>query len=288
MLFTVGAVVVFLSVFGGYAAMGGQLDVLWQPFEGVIICGAAAGAYLIANPMTVLTRTMGGIISIIKGPRYDKDNYIELLRMMYQLFRLAKTKGMLALEPHIENPDESELFAQFPSFQGNHHVLLFLCDYLRMISLGTENPHEIETLMDEEIETHHHELHQVASAVQVMADGLPALGIVAAVLGIIKTMGSITEPPEVLGAMIGGALVGTFLGVFVAYGFVGPIANAMTAAADSETKYYYCIKAGLLAYLSGHPPAIAIEFARKALLSEVRPTFYELEDAVADLPAVAA
>ena len=167
-------------------------------------------------------------------------------------------------------------------------MLLFLCDYLRMISLGTENPHEIETLMDEEIETHHHELHQVASAVQVMADGLPALGIVAAVLGIIKTMGSITEPPEVLGAMIGGALVGTFLGVFVAYGFVGPIANAMTAAADSETKYYYCIKAGLLAYLAGHAPAIAIEFARKALLSEVRPTFYELEDAVSDLPAATA
>ena len=288
MLFTVGVVVVFVSVLGGYAALGGHLAVLWQPFEVVIICGAAAGAYLIANPMPVLLRTMGGIINIIKGPKYSKDNYIELMSMMYQLFRLAKTKGMLALETHIENPDESDLFGQFPSFQSNHHVLLFLCDYLRMISLGTENPHEIETLMDEEIETHHHELHQVASAVQVMADGLPALGIVAAVLGIIKTMGSITEPPEVLGHMIGGALVGTFLGVFVAYGFVGPIANAMTAAADSETKYYYCIKAGLLAYLAGHAPAIAIEFARKALLSEVRPTFYELEDAVSDLPAATA
>ena len=288
MLFIVGVVVVFLSVFGGYAAIGGHLVVLWQPFEGLIICGAALGAYLIANPMPVLARTMAGIISITKGPKYNKDNYIELLSMMYQLFRLAKTKGMLALETHIENPGESELFAQFPSFQGNHHVLLFLCDYLRMISLGTDKPHEIEALMDEEIETHHHELHQVASAVQVMADGLPALGIVAAVLGIIKTMGSITEPPEVLGHMIGGALVGTFLGVFVAYGFVGPIANAMTAAADSETKYYYCLKAGLLSYLAGHPPAIAIEFARKALLSEVRPTFYELEDAVADLPAATA
>jgi chemotaxis protein MotA len=161
-------------------------------------------------------------------------------------------------------------------------VVVFLCDYLRMISLGTENPHELEALIDEEIETHHHELTQVTSAVTVVADGLPALGIVAAVLGVIKTMGSITEPPEILGKLIGGALVGTFLGVFVAYGFVGPVANAMTALADSETKYYYCIKAGLLAYLAGHPPAIAIEFARKALLSEVRPTFYELEDAVGE------
>ncbi len=288
MLLIVGAVVVFLSVLGGYAALGGNLAVLWQPFEGVIIIGAAAGAYLIANPKPVLARTMGAVMGIMKAPRYDKDNYIELLSMMYLLFRLAKTKGMLALENHIENPDESELFARFPSFQANHHVLLFLCDYLRMISLGTENPHELEALMDEEFETHHHELHQVATAVQVVADGLPALGIVAAVLGVIKTMGSITEPPEVLGRLIGGALVGTFLGVFAAYGFVGPIANAMTAAADSETKYYNCIKAGLLAYLAGHAPAIAIEFARKALLSEVRPTFYELEDAVSDLPAASA
>ena len=288
MFIIVGAVVVTASVLGGYAALGGNLLVLSQPFEAVIICGAAFGAYLIANPRPVLPRTMGAIMVILKGPKYDKDNYLELLMMMYQIFRLAKTKGMLALETHIEAPDESELFAQFPTLQGNHHVVVFLCDYLRMISLGTENPHELEALIDEEIETHHHELTQVTSAVTVVADGLPALGIVAAVLGVIKTMGSITEPPEILGKLIGGALVGTFLGVFVAYGFVGPVANAMTALADSETKYYYCIKAGLLAYLAGHPPAIAIECARKALLSEVRPTFYELEDAVGEMTPVTA
>jgi chemotaxis protein MotA len=206
--------------------------------------------------------------------------------MMYMVFKLAKSKGMLALETHVENPDESTLFSQFPGFHGDHHVVTFLCDYLRMISLGTENPHEIEALIDEEIETHHHELDQVASAVQTMADGMPALGIVAAVLGVIKTMGAITEPPEVLGKLIGGALVGTFLGVFLSYGFVGPLATTLKATYDAETKYYQCMKAGLLAYLAGHAPAVAIEFARKALLSDVRPTFYEVEEAVSALPAV--
>ena len=155
-----------------------------------------------------------------------------------------------------------------------------------MISLGTENQHEIEALMDEEIETHHHEKLQVAGAVQTAADGLPALGIVAAVLGVIHTMGSITEPPEVLGKLIGGALVGTFLGVFCAYGFVGPIAATLKATYDAEAKYYQCMKAGILAYLAGHAPAICVEFARKALLSDVRPSFYEVEEAVSSLPAV--
>ena len=206
--------------------------------------------------------------------------------MQFQVFKLAKAKGMLALETHVENPEESDLFAQFPGFYANHHALTFMCDYLRMFSLGTESPHEMEALMDEEIETHHHESHQIAAAVQSMADALPALGIVAAVLGVIKTMGSITEPPEVLGKLIGGALVGTFLGVFVAYGFVGPIATTLNATYDAETKYYQCLKAGLLAYLQGYAPAICVEFARKALLSDVRPTFYEVEEAVSALPAV--
>jgi chemotaxis protein MotA len=193
---------------------------------------------------------------------------------------------MLTLEAHIENPEDSDLFAGFPTFSSDHHVVSFLCDYLRMISLGTENPHEIEALMDEEIETHHHEKMQVAGAVQSMADALPALGIVAAVLGVIKTMGSITEPPEILGKLIGGALVGTFLGVFCAYGFVGPIATMLKATYEAESKYYQCMKAGILAYLAGHAPAICVEFARKALLSDVRPSFYEVEDAVSTLTAV--
>ncbi|MEE8332806.1 MAG: flagellar motor stator protein MotA [Alphaproteobacteria bacterium] len=285
MFLIIGSVVVCASVLGGYAAMGGKLGVLWQPFEAVIIVGAAIGALIIGNPKKVIIGTIKSIGHAMKGSRYGKDDYIELLSMMYQLFRTAKSKGMLALETHIENPEESELFAQFPGVHEDHHIITFICDYLRMISLGTENPYEIEALIDEEIETHHTELHQVVGAVQSMADGLPALGIVAAVLGVIKTMGSITEPPEVLGKLIGGALVGTFLGVFVAYGFVGPLASSLKITYDAEGKYYQCIKAGLLAYLAGHAPQVCVEFARKALLSDVRPTFYELEDAVGALPA---
>ena len=284
MFLIIGIVVVIVSVIGGFMGGGGHLAVLWQPFEYLIIMGAAIGAYLIANPKSVLGATAKGLGHAMKGSRYDKESYLELLSMMYQLFKLAKSKGMLSLEQHIETPEESELFAQFPTFHGDHHMVLFLCDYLRMISLGTENPYEMEALMDQEIDTHHHEISQVPTAIQTMADGIPALGIVAAVLGVIHTMGSITEPPEVLGKLIGGALVGTFLGVFLAYGFVGPIAGALKATYDAESKYYQCMKAGLLAYLAGHAPAIAIEFARKALLSEVRPTFFEVEDTVSELP----
>jgi chemotaxis protein MotA len=285
MFVIIGIVVVCVSVLGGYVAIGGNLGVLWQPFEAVIIVGAAIGAFIIGNPKSVIGRTAKAFGHAMKGPKYTKDDYLELLSMMYSIFKLSKTKGMLALEEHIENPDDSDILAQFPTFHGDHHMVTFLCDYLRMISMGTENPHEIEALMDEELETHHHETHQVVGAVQAMADALPALGIVAAVLGVIKTMGSITEPPEVLGKLIGGALVGTFLGVFVAYGFVGPLAGILTATYDADEKYFQCMKAGILAYLAGHAPAVCVEFARKALMSDVRPSFYEVEEAVNTLPA---
>ena len=268
-------------------AMGGNLGVLWQPFEVVIICGAAAGTYVTANTTTVLKGTMGAITAAMKGSPYTKESYLDLLGLQYQIFKTAKSKGMLALESHIENPEESDLFGAFPSVMQNHHAVTFLRDYLRLISLGTEDPHTLEDLMDEEIETHHHEHSQIADAVQSVADAMPALGIVAAVLGVIKTMGAITEPPEVLGKLIGGALVGTFLGVWVAYGFIAPIASAMKALADSEQRYYMCIKAGLLAYLHGYAPAVAVEFARKALFSNVRPDFYEVEEATANLPPAA-
>jgi chemotaxis protein MotA len=284
MFLIIGAVVVFACVLGGYVAMGGKLGVLWQPFEAVIIVGAGIGAFIIGNPKSVIAKTGKAVGAAFKGAPYSKDDYIELLSMMFQVFKIAKSKGMLGLEAHIENPEESDLFADFPGFHGNHHAVTFFCDYLRMISLGTENAHELEALMDEELETHHHEHHQLGAAVQSMADALPALGIVAAVLGVIKTMGSITEPPEVLGKLIGGALVGTFLGVFVAYGFVGPLATSINAAYEAEGKYFQCIKAGLLAYMNGYAPAVCVEFARKALLSDVRPTFYEVEEATSALP----
>jgi chemotaxis protein MotA len=284
MLFIVGALVVIGCVVGGYVAQGGHLEVLFQPFELLIIGGAALGAFIIANPMPVLKRVAGAMGQLLKGSRYNKDSYLELLSLLYTVFKLAKSKGMLALEAHVEKPDESTLWQKFPGFAGDHHAMVFLCDYLRLLTLGTDNPHEMEALIDEELETHHSEQHQIVSAITNVADGMPALGIVAAVLGVIHTMGSINEPPSVLGHLIGAALVGTFLGVLMSYGFIAPMAQSLKATYDAEHKYYLCIKAGLLAYLNGYAPAVAVEFARKALLSNVRPSFYEVEEATAALP----
>jgi len=281
----VGSIFVFLCVFGGYAAMGGKLGVLWQPWEYVIILGAAIGAFIIANQGPVLKAVPSMLGTILKGPKYTQAAYVELLAMQFSLYRLAKQKGMLALEPHIEDPHESALFNAFPTFAANHHAVEFVCDYMRMVSLGADNVHEIDALMDAELETHHQEQERIVGAMQSIADGTPALGIVAAVLGVIKTMGSISEPPEVLGHLIGGALVGTFFGVFVAYGFFGPMAQSLKGTFEAESKYYLSLKAGLLAHISGQPPVMSVEFARKALMSDVRPTFSEVEAATAALPA---
>lgn len=286
MFVIIGAVVVLVCVFGAYAFHGGHLGVLFQPSEFVIILGAALGAFIIGNTKTNIKQTLKGLKRALKGPTYKKADYVELLSVLYQIFKLAKTKGMLALEQHVEKPDESTLFGQFPKFQKDHHAIEFLCDYLRMMTLGTENPNEVETLIDSELETHHNELHGASHAVQSMADGMPALGIVAAVLGVIHTMGSITEPPKVLGELIGAALVGTFFGVLVSYGFVAPLANIISAVDSADAKYYQCMKAGLLAHMQGYPPAVSVEFARKVLLSTERPNFYEVEQAVSALPPV--
>ncbi|MGB8275160.1 MAG: flagellar motor stator protein MotA [Alphaproteobacteria bacterium] len=285
MLFIIGAVVVVVCVVGGYMAGGGHLVVLWQPYEILIIVGAGVGGFIISNPKPVLIGSVKAMSDLLKGPKYSKENYLEVLSLLYTLFKLARTKGMLALETHVEHPEESAIFQKFPHVSDNHHAMTFLCDYLRLLTLGSDNAFEMEALMDEEIETHHTESHQIVEAWQTVADSLPALGIVAAVLGVIHTMGLITEPPEVLGHAIGGALVGTFMGVLLAYGFVGPIARSLSAIYGAETKYFQCIKAGLLAYVQGYAPAVAVEFARKALTSNVRPSFYEVEEAVQALPA---
>ena len=282
----IGIVIIFASVLGGYAMAGGHLVILFQPFEALIILGAAAGAYVIGNTGPVLKQTFGVFGILFRGPRYNKASYIELLGLQFTLFKLAQSKGVLALEPHIENPEDSSIFKQFPTFAKNHHAVVFMCDYLRMVTLGTNVAHEMEALMDEELETHHQENDRLVSALQGLADGTPALGIVAAVLGVIHTMGSISEPPEVLGHLIGAALVGTFLGVFVAYGFFGPMAQSLRNIFEAESKYFLSMKVGMLAHISGYPPAIAIEFARKALMSEVRPTFAEIDEATANLPAL--
>ena len=285
MLLIVGSVVVVACVLGGYLLNGGHLVVLFQPFEVLIIVGAAAGAFITGNRKPVITGTFAEIIGLLKAERYDKAAYLELLSLLYSVFKLAKTKGALALEAHVENPHESSLFQRFPIFFADHHAVVFVCDYLRLLTLGTDNHHEMETLMDEEIDTHHEEHAAIVTAVQNMSDGMPALGIVAAVLGVIHTMGSITEPPAVLGHLIGGALVGTFMGVLLSYGFIGPIGAAIKGRGESEQRYFLCIKAGILAYMQGYAPSVAVEFARKSLNTDVRPTFYEVEEAVEALPA---
>ena len=285
MFFIIGVVVVFGSVIGGYMGAGGHLDVLWQPFEGVIIFGAGIGAYIIANPKTVLGGTAKAMGPLLRGSKYNTENCMELLGILYALFRLAKTKGDLALEMHVESPEESPIFQQFPSLASDHHTVEFLCDYLRLLTLGTSNAHELETVMDEELEVHHSERHAVSSALQTLADSFPALGIVAAVLGVIHTMGSITEPPEVLGGLIGGALVGTFLGILVSYGLAAPIAKSVEQTFDAESRYLQCAKLGIIAHMQGYAPQVSVEFARKALSSHSRPSFTEVEEMIQGLGA---
>lgn len=290
----VGILLVFVCTYGGLLIamhfnfehfmhlMEGILHAM--PGEVVIIMGCAISAFIIGNSSETVKYTLKYFKALSKPSAYKKDDYIELFSALYIIFKTAKTKGWLALEKHIENPHESELFARFPGFQHNHHAVVFLSDYLRIISLGNENPHQLGDLMDLEIETiAEHEGHP-GHAVQHMADGIPALGIVAAVLGVIKTMASISEPPEVLGGMIGGALVGTFLGVWLSYAFVSPIAGAMTSRAQTEVMYYKVMKTVMIAFLNGAAPQVAVEFGRKFLPHDVQPTFQELEGKLNELP----
>ncbi len=257
------------------------------PGEFMIIMGTAIAAFIISEPMENIKKTISYLGSLAKPASYSKDDYIELLCMLFSIFKLSKMKGWLALEAHIENPEDSSLFGQFKSFHDNHHALIFLCDYLRIISLGNDDAGQISGLMSEEIGTLEHHEGGPGHSVQHMADGIPALGIVAAVLGVIKTMSSINEPPEILGKMIGSALVGTFLGVWLSYAIVGPVAGAMTARAETEVMYYKCMKVAVVAFLNGAAPQVAVEFARKFLPHEVQPSFQELEEKLNELPAPA-
>jgi chemotaxis protein MotA len=286
MFVIIGFVMVIVCVLGSYMAMGGKLGVLWQPFEFTLIFGAGVSAYLIANPWRVGKSGFGRLAQIVKGPKYKKDDYLELLTMQYQVFKLIKQRGALAVEQHVENPHDSSLFQPFEKFHADHHAVEFFCDYLRLMTLGTDNPHEVEALIDADLEAHHHHDHETAHALTALAEGFPALGIVAAVLGIIKTRGSINEPPEVLGKLIGGALVGTFLGILLCYGFFAPFASNAKAIMEEEATYFNCMKAGILAHLAGYAPSVSTEFARKSLAPHNRPTFAEVETAVETLPPV--
>lgn len=283
MFFIIGALIVVGSVLGGYSVHGSML-VLWQPIEFLIIFGGVIGAFIIASPKRVIVGTLKGMGTCIKGPKYKKPQYVELLGVLYAVFRLAKTKGDLALESHVEKPNESTLFANFPTFQKDHHAVEFLCDYLRLLTLGANNPHEVEAVMEKELDIHHEEDAAIQGAMQTMADACPALGIVAAVLGVIVTMGSITEPPEILGKLIGAALVGTFSGILISYGFMAPMASAMGAAFSADAAYMTCIKAAIIGHMQGYAPQVSVEFARKCLSSTTRPTFAEVEEMIQTLP----
>src|SRR5580698_541360 len=282
-----GIVVLFGCVFGGYLMTGGSLSVVFEalPHEMATIFGAAIAAMLIAGSIYNLKKIGGSLGQVISGPRWKPKDYQDLLCLLFLLTKTMKSKGLIALEAHIEKPSESSIFKRYPKITKDHFALDFICDTLRMMTMSLEDPHQVETNMEKQLEKHHHEALIASNALTAMSDGLPALGIVAAVLGVIHTMGSITEPPAVLGGLIGSALVGTFLGVFLSYGFVAPIAAAIKARGEAEERYFLCIKAGILAYMQGYAPSVAVEFARKALNSDVRPTFYEVEEAVDALPA---
>lgn len=286
MLFPIGMVIVFGCVAGGYAMHHGNFAVLWQPNEVVIIVGAAVGAFVIANPAHTLKNTAKSFKNLFKGSPYKKEDYLDLLMFLFSICKLMKTKGMLQVEPALDNPHESELFTPYPRFSHNHHGVEFFCDYMRMVTMGVENHYQLEDLMDKEIDKHHHEAMGPSEAVTGMADGMPALGIVAAVLGVIQTMGSITEPPEILGALIGAALVGTFLGVLLSYGLIAPIAGSLGKFAHAETEYFEVLKAAIIAHVQGAAPVVTIEFARKVIPGHLRPTFHEV-DAMINGPAPA-
>lgn len=280
MKFIIGLVITCACIITGYLAAGGVLSALWQPFEILIILGGAIGAFIVAYPAKVVFGTIKGILALFKGQKYKKETYMELLGLMFNLFSKARKEGLMALEADIEEPDESEIFKAATNIYANHHLVDFICDYLRLMVGGNMNAFELEALMDLELETHHHEAEGPSHALQNMADGLPAFGIVAAVMGVVITMGYISEPPEVLGHHVGAALVGTFMGILMGYGFAGPMAASMGEQAKEEGLIFGCAKTCIVATLNGYTPQIAVEFGRKALTSDLRPGFVELEEFV--------
>ena len=280
MFVIIGYVMVVASCLGGYALAGGHLAALWQPLELLIIGGSAAGAFVVGNSTKVIKATVKALPTLLKGSKYTKALYMELMGMLFEVLTKVRKEGLMSVEKDVENPHESPLFANYPQLLADHHLVEFLTDYLRLMVSGNLNPLEIETLMDNEIDTHHHEGEVPAHAIQKVADGLPAFGIVAAVMGVVHTMGSVGLPPSELGLLIGHALVGTFLGILLAYGFIGPLPGLLEQKVAESTKQLQCVKVTLLASLNGYAPALAVEFGRKVLYSTERPSFSELEEHV--------
>ncbi len=280
MLVIVGYVVVLGSVFGGFALAGGHLGALWQPLELLMIGGGALGAFFVGNTMKAIKATIKSIPTLFKGSKYNKDTYMELMALLYELLGKVRKEGLMAIEGDVENPEESPIFSKYPKIVSDHHVVEFITDYLRIMVSGNLNAMEIENLMDIEIETHHHEELVASHVLAKLGDGLPAFGIVAAVMGVVHTMESVGAPPAELGMLIAHALVGTFLGILLAYGFVGPLAALLEQKSEEGTKMFQTIKITLLANLNGYAPAMSVEFGRKVLNSSERPGFTELEEHV--------
>ena len=278
MNFLIGLVVVMGCVLGGFVISGGHVLALWHPSELLVIFGAAMGAFIISNPMKVIKKVGRDFGVLFKGSKYTKQLYLDALSLMYDLLNKARKDGMVALEADVDEPENSAIFQKYPSVTAHHHALDFICDYLRLMVSAKLNSFEIEALMDVELETHHEEGHAPSAAVTRIADGLPGFGIVAAVLGIVITMASLNDGAEVIGHKVATALVGTFLGILLAYGLVGPMANYLEFAARDESQFVKCLKITLMASIQGYPPQIAIEFGRKAIFSTERPGFRELDE----------
>ena len=279
MLVLIGYIVAFGCIFGMYVLHGGSVGVLVKalPFEMVTIGGGALGAFIVSNQPKVLKATLKAIPAALKPSRFTKARYMEIMALLYELLQKARKEGLMSIEADVEDPQSSTVFQNYPQLMADHHVMEFLTDYLRMMVSGNLNSHEIEALMDSEIDTHHQEAHAPIAALARLAGALPAFGIVAAVLGVVNTMGSVGQPPSVLGGMIGSALVGTFLGILLAYGVVEPLGGLVEQKTEDASKELLCIKSTLLASMQGYNPATAIEFGRKVLFSGDRPSFSELE-----------
>jgi len=278
MMVIVGWLVAIAGIFGGYAAAGGHLAALMQPLEIVMIGGGAFGAFIAANTPHGIKHTISGLVSCFKGSKLSKAFYMELLALLFELLAKVRKEGLMSLENDVEEPEKSPIFSKYPSITSDHHVVEFITDYLRLMVGGNLNALEIENLMDNEIETHHHEEMHTSHAVAKLADGMPAFGIVAAVMGVVHTMESLHLPPQELGVLIAHALVGTFLGILLSYGFVSPLATVLEGKASENIKVYQTIKIVLLASLNGFAPQVCVEFGRKVLFSTERPSFKELED----------
>ncbi len=278
MLVILGYIVVCACVFGGFAYSGGHLASLWQPVELVMIGGAALGAFFVGNTMKSVKATMQALPSVFKGSQYTKDMYMELMALQFDVLSKVRKEGLMSIEGDIEAPEASPLFSKYPAVLADHHIIEFMTDYLRLMVSGNMDAMQIENLMDNEIETHHHEGAVPAHCISKLGDGLPAFGIVAAVMGVVHTMESVGIPPAELGILIAKALVGTFLGILLAYAFVTPLASVLEQKLEESTKMFQCVKVTLLASLNGYAPALAVEFGRKVLYSTERPSFAELEE----------